>query len=74
MRKCDLATSAVRVQRAWKKLEEVWQDASDEWNDAVSRRFLEHHLEPMIPDVKLSLDAIGRMDILMGEVQRDCES
>jgi hypothetical protein len=74
MRQCDLSTSASRIGRAWKKLEEAWQDASDEWNDAVSRRFLEHQLEPMIPDLKLGLDAIGRMDVLMNEVRRDCES
>ncbi len=74
MRKCDLASSATRIQHAWKKLEETWSEASDEWNDVVSRRFLEHHLEPIVPDVKLALDAISRMDLLMEEVQRDCES
>ena len=74
MRKCDLATGASRIRSAWKNVEAVWQEASDEWNDVVSQRFLEHHLEPMIPDVKMALDAISRMDLLMDEVQRDCES
>jgi hypothetical protein len=74
MRKCDLSTGAGRIRHALKALETAWHESSDEWNDAVSRRFLEQHLEPMIPDIKLALDAISRMHLLMDEVQRDCES
>ncbi|MEX2315892.1 MAG: hypothetical protein WD669_01985 [Pirellulales bacterium] len=74
MRKCDLATGAARIRHALKNLESVWSEISDEWDDAVSRRFREHHLDPMIPEVKLALDAISRMHLLMDEVQRDCES
>jgi hypothetical protein len=74
MRKCDLATSAGRIRHALKNLEVVWHEISDQWDDAASRRFREQHLDPMIPDVKLALDAISRMDLLMDEVQRDCES
>jgi hypothetical protein len=74
MRKCDLATGAARIRHAMEKLDVVWNEVSDEWNDAVSRRFREHHLDPMIPKVKLALDAISRMSLLMDEVERDCES
>ncbi len=44
------------------------------WNDSVSHRFREQHLESMIPRLKLGLDAISRMDLLINEVERDCES
>ena len=74
MRQCDLATGASRVRYALEKLETVWNDISDQWNDKVSQRFREHHLDPMIPSVKLALDAISRMSLLMDEVERDCES
>ena len=74
MRKCDLATGAGRIRHALKNLETVWHEASTAWNDAVSRRFREYHLDPMTPDLKLALDAISRMQILLDEVQRDCES
>ena len=74
MRKCDLVTGAGRIRHALKTLEVVWHESSDQWNDAVSRRFRERHLDPMIPDIKLALDAISRMHVLMDEVQRDCES
>jgi hypothetical protein len=74
MRKCDLVTGASRIHHALENLEVVWQEAADRWNDSVSRRFCQEHLEPMIPDVKLALDSIARMNALMDEVQRDCES
>jgi hypothetical protein len=55
-------------------VEIVWSESSQAWSDAVSRRFREHHLDPMIPSLKLALDAIARMGLLMDEVERDCES
>jgi hypothetical protein len=74
MRKCDLITGAGRIRCALENLETVWNEISGEWDDAVSRRFREHHLDPMVPRVKLALDAISRMSLLMDEVERDCES
>jgi hypothetical protein len=74
MRKCDLATGAGRIRHALEHLESVWSESTAQWNDAVSRNFQEHHLEPMIPRLKLGLDAIARMNLLINEVERDCET
>jgi len=74
MRKCDLHTGAARIRHALENLDTVWNEVSDDWNDAVSRRFREQHLDPMVPRVKLALDAIARMNLLLDEVERDCES
>ena len=74
MRICDLSTGAGRIRYALDHLETVWKESSDGWNDSVSRGFRGHHLEPMVPNVKLALDAISRMSLLMDEVERDCES
>jgi hypothetical protein len=74
VRKCDLATGAARIRHALENIEVVWSDASQEWNDAVSRRFREQHLDPLVPRLKLALDAISRMGLLIDEVERDCES
>jgi hypothetical protein len=73
MRKCDLFTGAARIRHALETVETVWNDASGDWNDAVSRRFREQHLEPLVPRLKLALDAISRMGLLIDEVERDCE-
>jgi hypothetical protein len=74
MRKCDLATGSARIRHAMENVETVWHEASVEWNDAVSHRFREQHLDPVVPRLKLALDAIARMGLLLDEVQRDCES
>jgi hypothetical protein len=74
MRQCDLSTGAGRIRHALENLETVWNSVSDQWDDAVSQRFRQNHLDPMIPRVKLALDAISRMSLLMDEVERDCES
>jgi hypothetical protein len=73
MKRCDLSTPANRIRHALDNLEAVWQRATDEWDDPVSQRFAERQLEPMIPKIKIALDAIGRMHQLLTEVQRDCE-
>ena len=73
MRRCDLSTGAGRIRHSLENLETVWNSISDQWDDSVSRRFRKEHLDPMIPQVKLALDAISRMSLLMDEVERDCE-
>ncbi len=74
MRKCDLATGSARIRHSLEHLEITWNEISDQWDDSVSKRFREQHLEPMIPRLKLGLDAISRMNLLIDEVERDCES
>ncbi len=74
MRQCDLSNGAGRIRHALETLEVVWNESSSQWNDAVSRHFREHHLEPIVPQLKLALDAVSRMDLLIDEVERDCES
>lgn len=74
MRQCDLSNGAGRIRYALENLQTTWNEVSEKWDDAVSRRFQAQHLEPMLPGVKLALDAIARMSLLMDEVERDCES
>ncbi|MGI9457034.1 MAG: hypothetical protein ACR2NU_10755 [Aeoliella sp.] len=73
MKNCDLESGAGRIRHALEELELAWAEARDEWNDEVSQAFCDQHLEPMIPIVKTALDAIGRMDIMLRQAQRDCE-
>ena len=73
MRRCYLATGAGRIRHALENLEITWNEISDQWDDSVSKRFREQHLDTMIPRLKLGLDAISRMNLLIDEVERDCE-
>jgi hypothetical protein len=58
MKKIDLITPAARIRHG---------------DDAVSQRFAEQHLEPLVPKLKTALDAIARMHNLLTEAQRDCD-
>jgi hypothetical protein len=73
MKACDLDTGAARIRLALKDLMHTWETSAEQWNDATSRAFAEHHLEPLLPVVKSALDAISRMDMLLGQAYRDCE-
>ena len=74
MRRADLVTGATRIRKALENLELAWQQASDDWDDAVSQRFYEQYLEPIGPQTKIALDAMGRMHLLLEQAQRECES
>lgn len=73
MRSCDLYTGANRIRIALERVEQVWDEASEKWNDRVSEKFREQHLDPLAPDVKLTLDAIARMQQVIDRAQRDLE-
>ena len=73
MKRVDLITSAARIRHALESLETHWQHSALEWDDEVSARFAERELEPLVPKLKVALDAINRMHNLLTEVQRDCE-
>ena len=55
-------------------LQFAWQEVGESWQDGVSRQFSEQQLEPLIPVVKRTLDAISRMQDLTKKMQRDCET
>jgi hypothetical protein len=74
MKKVDLITPAARIRYAVEALEAHWQRSASDWDDSVSQRFAERELEPMLPKIKVALDAVSRMHNLLTEVQRDCES
>ncbi|MEM8947284.1 MAG: hypothetical protein AAGD11_19075 [Planctomycetota bacterium] len=69
----DLHTSAARIRKATEDLQIAWQETSEAWSDDVSRKFCEQHLEPIGPAVKISLDAVSRMQQLMNQIRQDCD-
>lgn len=73
MRPWDFDTSSARLRKATEALQNNWQEASESWSDGVSEKFCEKHLEPIGPAIKLALDAVGRMQQLMNQIQHDCE-
>ncbi|MCH2115474.1 MAG: hypothetical protein MK171_11270 [Pirellulales bacterium] len=73
MRRWDLDTSAAHLRDAKDDLQIAWQQTEQLWQDAVSQNFCESELEPIGPAIKLTIDAVARMQQLLNQMQRDCE-
>lgn len=74
MRPWDLDTSGAHLRDAMADLQLAWQQTEQAWQDGVSQRFCDAHLEPIGPVLKSSLEAVGRMQQLLNQMQRECES
>lgn len=57
----DLITPTTRLQRATKKIQEQWLATREDWDDAVSQRFQERYLEPIVPQLQLALSGIHEL-------------
>ena len=68
----DLSTPAARIYSALEKLQEAWADAQEVWNDNNSSKLEEEHLVPLAMTVKLSLDAVGRINETLINAERVC--
>ena len=73
MQNPDLHAGAAQIRKGLELVQETWEEAADQWNDVVSAKFREQYLEPLVPEIKLALDTISRMQLLLNEVQRDLE-
>jgi hypothetical protein len=72
MRICDLHSGAIRLTRAAKSLRDQWLDTKDHWNDQNRRDFERNHLEPIAPEITLTLAAIQRLSELLEQAEREC--
>jgi hypothetical protein len=71
MRGFDLSSGASKLALAYKQLELKWGAASDSWHDATAKTFHKDHIEPLMPDVKQTLEAIGRLAEVLSRAARD---
>jgi len=71
MRGFDLPSGASKLALAYKQLEIKWHAATDSWHDATAKTFHKDHIEPLMPDVKQTLEAIGRLAEVLSRAARD---
>ena len=71
MRSCDLSSGAAKLALALKQLGIKWEHARDTWDDATAREFHEENIMPLTPDVKQTLEAIGRLAEVLDRAERD---
>jgi hypothetical protein len=73
MRVADLHTGAARLHEALELLEDAWGAAKVHWDDGTSQNFQENHLDPIVPKIRATLDAVNRLAEVLARAQRECE-
>ncbi|NBP88236.1 MAG: hypothetical protein EBU59_06965 [Planctomycetia bacterium] len=71
MKSCDLSSGAAKMALALKQLGIKWEHARETWDDATSRRFHEENIAPLMPEVKQTLEAVGRLAEVLDRAERD---
>jgi hypothetical protein len=67
----DLSSGASKMALALKQLLIKWESAKESWNDTTSKAFHKDHIEPLTPDVKETLEAVGRLAEVLSRAIRD---
>jgi hypothetical protein len=67
----DLSSGASKMALALKQLDIKWDSAKESWNDGTSKAFHKEHIEPLMPDVKQTLEAVGRLAEVLARAARD---
>ena len=71
MRHFDLSSGAATMALALKQLDIKWESAKESWNDSTSKAFHKEHIDPLMPDVKQTLEAVGRLAEVLARAARD---
>ena len=69
----DFISSATRLQRATKELQEEWDRLGETWSDGVQRAFERRYLDSMKAQVQRAHTAIYEFSELMQRVVKDLE-
>jgi len=67
----DLSSGASKMALALKHIDIKWETAKETWNDGTSKAFHKSHLEPLSPNVKETLESIGRLAEVLARAARD---
>lgn len=71
MKHFDLTGGAARMALSLKQLDLKWETVRETWDDATSKGFHKEHIEPLLPDVKMTLEAVGRLAEVLARAARD---
>jgi X-X-X-Leu-X-X-Gly heptad repeat protein len=67
----DLSSGAAKLANALKQLNIKWQAATDTWRDGRALAFHKDNIDPLMPAVKETLDALGRLAEVLDRAARD---
>jgi hypothetical protein len=67
----DLSSGASKLALSLKQLGIKWESAQETWHDGTAKAFHKEHMEPLLPAVKDTLEAIGRLAEVLSRAMRD---
>ena len=73
MQRIDLTSGLAQIQRAAAQLKEQWGEAKSVWNDEPSRTFQEDFLQPLLPELRLTVTAIQRLAEVLVKAEKECQ-
>lgn len=73
MKICDLVSGVGRLRRSTAKLKEAWLEAKEHWNDKASNEFEKKYLQPIPPQLTLTVAAVHKLAGVLEQAERDCE-
>ena len=72
MRICDMNTGAMLLTKAAKRLKTQWELTQPFWHDQNAAEFDRDLLQPLAPQLTLTLARIQQMAQLLQQAERDC--
>ena len=69
----DLQSHAAQLVDALEIYQERWQRVRAEWDDSRADHVERKYLEPLVPRIRSTLDAIGRLDHFLTGLQQEFE-
>jgi hypothetical protein len=72
MREGDLSLFTSSLQHALKTLNTRWHDAEDSWQDNVARHFGEEYIDPVPPQMNITLKALNRLASVLARAREEC--
>lgn len=72
MRVCDLNTGTMRLTKSAKRLKEEWELTRPFWSDQNAVDFEREVLQPLSPQLTLTLAVVYRMAQLLDQAEREC--
>jgi len=70
----DLSSPAAQLIDSYDQLMRKWHNAQESWRDKQSQHIEEEVLASVGPKVKMTLEALRRVDEFLGKAQRACGS
>jgi len=69
----NLSTGAAQLHEALDKLEMAWAETASYWHDSNSKNIEEKFLAPLIPEMRSTMNAIGKMSQVLRQAERELE-